>query len=56
MGRTAAGVRAIRLENNDLVVGAEVVVDPEADLLLVTSNGFAKRTSIVRVSASIPIR
>ena len=46
MGRTAAGVRAIRLGKNDLVAGAEVVIDPGADLLLVTSSGFAKRTPI----------
>lgn len=43
MGRTAKGVRAIKLRKNDAVVGMEIV-KPEATLLTVTSGGFGKRT------------
>jgi DNA gyrase subunit A len=45
MGRTAAGVGAMRLRANDEICGMDVV-DPEADLLVVTENGFAKRTPL----------
>jgi DNA gyrase subunit A len=43
MGRQAAGVRAIGLKEGDYVTSVEVV-DPKADLLVVTRNGFGKRT------------
>jgi DNA gyrase subunit A len=43
MGRTAAGVRAIRLRKNDEVVDM-VVVDEMATLLTVCENGYGKRT------------
>ncbi|MGD9093311.1 MAG: DNA gyrase subunit A [Anaerolineales bacterium] len=43
MGRTAAGVIGIRLRQGDVVTAMEVV-DPEADLLVVTEKGFGKRT------------
>jgi len=43
MGRTAAGVRGIRLNRGDEVVGAGVVDDEKA-LLVVCENGFGKRT------------
>lgn len=45
MGRTASGVRAIRLNNNDMVVDAEIILDGY-DMLVVTSKGYGKRTSI----------
>ncbi|MCB9079335.1 MAG: DNA gyrase subunit A [Anaerolineaceae bacterium] len=45
MGRTAAGVGAMRLVGNDELRGMDVV-DPEADLLVVTEKGFAKRTRL----------
>ena len=45
MGRDAAGVRGIRLNDGDYVVGAEVA-DPEACLLTVTENGYGKRTQV----------
>jgi DNA gyrase subunit A len=45
MGRTAAGVGAMRLRRNDEMKGLDVV-DPEASLLIVTENGFAKRTHL----------
>ena len=46
MGRVAAGVRAMRLRDGDMVAGADVL-DPEdsRDLLVVTSAGSAKRTA-----------
>ncbi|MFA6448442.1 MAG: DNA gyrase subunit A [bacterium] len=43
MGRTAAGVRGIRLNRDDEVVGAGVVDDEKA-LLVICENGFGKRT------------
>lgn len=50
MGRTATGVRAIRLEENDLedgVVGMVCVNDPEKETVLVVSeNGFGKRSAV----------
>jgi len=45
MGRDAAGVRATRLEEDDAVVGV-VAVKREGTLLVVTENGFGKRTPI----------
>ncbi|MCB0213384.1 MAG: DNA gyrase subunit A, partial [Anaerolineae bacterium] len=45
MGRTAAGVGAMRLRGTDELRGMDVV-DPEADLLVVTEKGFAKRTRL----------
>ncbi|GAC1361913.1 MAG: DNA gyrase subunit A [Actinomycetota bacterium] len=43
MGRTAGGVIAMRLEPEDVVVDFDVV-DPNAELLLVTDGGYGKRT------------
>ena len=43
MGRTARGVRGIRLVENDYVVGVALVND-DALLLTVTENGFGKRS------------
>jgi DNA gyrase subunit A len=45
MGRTAAGVTGISLTKGDYVVGMEVV-EPGGDLLVVTTRGFGKRTSL----------
>lgn len=45
MGRTAAGVRGIRLVGNDNVVGL-VVIKRECTLMVVTENGYGKRTQI----------
>ncbi|MFH1592794.1 MAG: DNA gyrase subunit A [Candidatus Woesearchaeota archaeon] len=44
MGRTAAGVRGIKLIS-DRVVGMEVALD-DSDLLTVTENGYGKRTKM----------
>lgn len=43
MGRTARGIRGIRLSKGDEVVGMEVVV-PHTSLLTVTENGYGKRS------------
>lgn len=45
MGRNAGGVRGIKLRKDDEVVGC-TVVDPDKDLLIVTENGFGKRTPL----------
>ncbi|MBR3570719.1 MAG: DNA gyrase subunit A [Oscillibacter sp.] len=45
MGRTAVGVRGIRLREGDYVVGADVAA-PGATVLSVTENGFGKRSPI----------
>lgn len=44
MGRGAAGVRGIRLSQEDEVCGMEVAYDNE-DILIITENGFGKRTN-----------
>ena len=45
MGRTAAGVTGIRLRIGDRVTSMEVV-EPGGDLLVVTTNGYGKRTPL----------
>ena len=45
MGRIAGGVRAIKLEKDDEVVSMELV-EPKQQLLVVTENGFGKRTPV----------
>ena len=47
MGRTASGVRGVRLENSeDKVIGMICVAREESDLLVVSQNGYGKRSSI----------
>ncbi|MCA9759312.1 MAG: DNA gyrase subunit A, partial [Candidatus Eisenbacteria bacterium] len=47
MGRTAAGVRGISLSaENDGVVGMVVIHDRTMDILVVTENGYGKRTPV----------
>lgn len=45
MGRIAGGVRAIKLEGDDEVVSMELV-QPDQQLLVVTTNGYGKRTPV----------
>ncbi|HEX5396394.1 MAG TPA: DNA gyrase C-terminal beta-propeller domain-containing protein, partial [Candidatus Limnocylindria bacterium] len=45
MGRDTRGVTGIRLRKDDEVIGMEVVV-PEEQLLVVTEQGFGKRTDL----------
>jgi DNA gyrase subunit A len=47
MGRTATGVRGIRLANdNDEVVGMISVESSESTILVVSENGYGKRTDV----------
>ena len=46
MGRTATGVRGIRLNKGDEVVSLEVIKNPDAQILTVTDMGYGKRTKV----------
>ena len=46
MGRTATGVRGIRLDKGDEVVSLEVIQNPESQILTVTEKGYGKRTLV----------
>ena len=46
MGRQAAGVMGMRLAKGDEVVGMDVVGDSHTHVLIVTRNGFGKRSPI----------
>ncbi len=50
MGRTAAGVRGVKVDKDDEVVGM-VVVREDATLLTVTANGYGKRSPLEDYSA-----
>ncbi|WP_027309369.1 DNA gyrase subunit A [Caloramator sp. ALD01] len=49
MGRTAAGVRGITLRDNDVAVAMDVF-EEDADLLVVSENGYGKRTPCTEYS------
>jgi DNA gyrase subunit A len=44
MGRSARGVRGVRLRPNDNVVGMDIVANNEGNLLVISENGFGKVT------------
>ena len=46
MGRTASGVRAIRLEKGDRVVGAVALKRATTSILVATENGYGKRSEV----------
>ena len=46
MGRDTRGVTGIRLKGNDEVIGMQVIHDPAAQLLVVTEQGYGKRTDM----------
>ena len=47
MGRNASGVRGIRLaDDNDEVVGMIAINDKDSEILVVSENGYGKRSSI----------
>ena len=46
MGRSARGVRGIKVGKDDSVIATEVVLDPKAYLLTVAENGLGKRTKL----------
>lgn len=51
MGRTARGVRGVRLRPNDEVVGMDVIDDEARKLLVISQNGYGKITK----TANFPI-
>jgi DNA gyrase subunit A len=46
MGRTATGVRGMRINDKDAHVVSMVVVNSDGDILTASENGFGKRTEI----------
>ena len=44
MGRSARGVRGVRLRPNDCVVGMDIVANNEGQLLVLSQNGYGKIT------------
>lgn len=46
MGRTASGVRAIRLGKDDYVIGAVAVKRAQTMILVATQNGYGKRSEL----------
>jgi len=46
MGRNASGVRGIRIEDTDEVIGMICVNDEESNVLVVSENGYGKRSKI----------
>ncbi len=46
MGRSARGVRGVRLRPNDSVVGMDIVTGDDQTLLVVSEEGFGKRTKV----------
>ncbi len=46
MGRTATGVRGVRLSKDDIVVGMLVIKHQGATILVVTEHGYGKRSDI----------
>ena len=46
MGRNAGGVRAILLDEGDEVVSMELDIDQSRKMLVITENGFGKRTPL----------
>ena len=45
MGRATEGVRGMQLRGDDVVIAAEIARD-DSDLLVVTENGYGKRTRV----------
>lgn len=52
MGRTAAGVRAIRLEKGDKVIGAVTLKRTTTTILIATENGYGKRSEVTEYRVS----
>lgn len=46
MGRSARGVRGVRLRPNDWVVGMDVVTSDDQTLLVISEKGFGKKTKV----------
>ncbi len=54
MGRDTRGVTGIRLKGDDEVVGMQVIHDTTQQLLVVTEQGFGKRTDVERLPDQAP--
>lgn len=52
MGRTAGGVRAIKLRDGDYVVGAAKAYDPKMSILTISEKGLGRRTSLYKMDES----
>ena len=50
MGRTAAGVRGIKIKENDKVISLIAIDSDESVILFATENGFGKRTRVADFS------
>lgn len=50
MGRNAKGVRGIKLKPDDRVIAMDVIVD-KANILVVSENGYGKRTNVSQFTA-----
>jgi DNA gyrase subunit A len=50
MGRQAAGVQAIRLDDDDLVTSMDVV-EPDGSLMVITTGGYGKQTPLTAYPA-----
>ncbi len=46
MGRSARGVRGVRLRPNDQVVGMDIAIDDNQKLLVISENGYGKATKV----------
>lgn len=46
MGRSARGVRGVRLRPNDQVVGMDIISDNGCNLLVISENGYGKVTKV----------
>lgn len=47
MGRSARGVRGVRLRPNDTIVGMDIVSDPKSQkLIAISANGYGKATAV----------
>jgi DNA gyrase subunit A len=50
MGRVSRGVRGIRLRKDDIVVGM-VIVEDDANIFVISENGYGKRTKVKQFTA-----
>ena len=55
MGRDASGVAGMKLRAGDEVIAVDIAAD-DADLLVVTENGYGKRTRVARLPGQGPRR
>ncbi len=46
MGRNAAGVNAVRLQDGDIVAAVDSITNPDAAMLIITERAYGKRTQL----------